>query len=122
MRPIIKKLAVGAVAYAGLWAVTWFYAPVALKRQLYTEAQVDWQRYHAEQEKSRERYPGAHDTMAFSAGPRIDVSLLSCPAPFVIRAECGQAIGGLNGYGTIGWYLLTPWRVYGLSVQHTWVS
>lgn len=122
MRPVIKKLALVGAVYGALWAATWIFAPVALKRQLDAEAQSDWQRYHAEQEKKAERYPGSREKMAFSNGPHVKVDLLVCPAPFVIMAKCSRMIGGLNGYGTIGWYVFTPWRVYGLWVEQTWVS
>jgi hypothetical protein len=86
------------------------------------EAAADWQRQRADQLKTRERYPGSNEMMAFSKGPRVDIALLSCPAPFVINAECRRIVGGMNGYGTIGCYLCTPWRVYVISEAHTWLS
>lgn len=60
--------------------------------------------------------------MALDNGPIVDVNLLLCPAPFVIKAECGRTIGGLNGYGTIGWYFFAPWHVYAISLSQTWIS
>jgi hypothetical protein len=121
-RSLPKKALIAVTVYLALWAATWLSAPRLLKRQLLKEVTADWQRYRADQEKKEEHYPHSNEPMAFAKGPQVDVELLSCPAPFLIEAKCGRIVGGLNGYGTVGRYLVTPWRVYILSEVHTWVS
>ena len=117
-----RKLTIGIVTYATLWLATWLYTPVALERQLYNEAYAVWQHFHAEQKREIRNDPHHVNKMAFEKGPVVDVDPLICPAPFLIKIECGRAIGGLNGSGNISWYLLTPWHVYELSYVETWVS
>ena len=58
----------------------------------------------------------------YESGPVARVDLLACPAPLFIRVSCGRSIGGDNGYGWIGWYFVTPWRIYQISATYTWVS
>ena len=116
MRPITKNLIIVAGVYLALWSVTRLSATWVLERQLQEEARVVWEHYHG--------YSSVKEggLMAFAGGPHVEVELLSCPAPFVFRAECETTIGPLNGSGTIGLYILTPWRAYVISENITWIS
>lgn len=90
-----------------------------------SEANPEWQRFHEEQELLKMRHPEiarAPGTMAFDAGPVVEVKLLICPVPFFFRAETKRIIGGLNGAGAEGWFFYSPWRVYDIAVSGTWVS
>lgn len=123
MHPIAKKLIVIAIVYVGLWVGTWLYAPVALQRQIYSEAEPDWRDYRSQrEERIKGGYPRMPDLPIYEHGPVATVELLVCPAPFVIKTDCGRSIGGLNGHGWVGWYLFTPWRVYQVTGNSTWVS
>lgn len=125
MRPITKKALIMAGVYLGLWALTWSYAPRALQRQIYDEAVPDWREYRRQREERKMAGTGAPvrpDLPVYEHGPVARVELLLCPVPFIIKTDCGRSIGGLNGYGWIGWYLVTPWRIYQVSATYTWVS
>jgi hypothetical protein len=122
MRPIAKKLFVVAGVYFGLWGLTWSYAPKALERQIYDEAVPDWREYRRQRDERSKNRPSRPDLPVYEHGPVSRVELLVCPAPFVIKADCGRSIGGLNGNGWVGWYFATPWRIYQVAATHTWVS
>lgn len=122
MRPLAKKVLIGAVAYLSLWGLTWWYAPSALQRQIYDEAVPDWREYRRQGEEGIKDRPSRPDLPVYEHGPVARVELLVCPAPFIIKTDCGRSIGGLNGYGWIGWYLVTPWRIYQIADSPTWVS
>ena len=122
MRPFTKKLVIAAIVYVGLWAGTWLYAPVALQHQIYKEAIPAWSESRRQREVVRKDIPQMRELPVYERGPVARVELLLCPAPFVIKTDCGRSIGGLNGHGWIGWYLFTPWRVYELPGTSTWES
>lgn len=111
-----KRLLVAAGVYLALWGATWVAGPRRLERQLQAEAQRDWERYRGDPKAPR------YGSMAHPDGPGVTVTLLACPAPFIFKAECGRVIGPLNGYGTFGYYFLTPWRVYMLVEKADWVA
>lgn len=126
LRRSLKWLAAFALLYGVLWGATALGGAWWLERQLRAELVVEWQRVRAEAMKEKELYPGHREyvmqTMAFASGPVVRIKAFSCPAPFVVDAQCGRVIGGLNGYGTIGRYVLTPWRVYVIYESGTWIS
>jgi hypothetical protein len=125
MRPIAKKAMVVAGVYLGLWGLTWWYAPSALQRQIYKEAVPDWREYRGQREERRKSASGAPvlpDLPIYEHGPVAHVDLLACPAAFVIKVDCARHIGGLNGYMWLGWYFVTPWRIYQISGEVYGVS
>jgi hypothetical protein len=126
MSKLKKALLVLGAVYLALWAATRFVVPSALERQMLREAKAEWKMFRDQQEERKKEHPEwarfLRDDMASPNGPGVEVVLLSCPAPFLIRASTSRVIGGLNGGGTEGWYLFTPWRVYGIAVTGTWVS
>ncbi|MES2694763.1 MAG: hypothetical protein V4773_14925 [Verrucomicrobiota bacterium] len=122
-RRIVDRLLIAAVVYLGLWAGTWLYAPGALRRQIYKEAEPAWRAERRRLEDERKRgNRRTRDLPIYEHGPVARVQLMVCPAPFVIQAECGRSIAGLNGHGWIGWYFVTPWRVYLFAKTPTWIS
>lgn len=117
LRPRAKKrLLVAAGLYAALWGATYLAGPRLLERQLLAEARRDWERYRGDPKAPR------YGSMAHRNGPSVSVTLLACPAPFIIKAECGRVIGPLNGYGTVAYYFLTPWQAYALVEKADWVA
>jgi hypothetical protein len=110
------------ICYIGLCIATNFIGKAVLKQQLLKGSLAQWKDSLPAQEAASERSPGQPETMAFKSGPKIRVELSLCFIPLIFGAECSRVIGGLNGYGTVGIYLLTPWRVYVLSETQTWVS
>ena len=123
MRSLTKKTLVGIVVYAGLWALTWWYGPGALRHQIYAEALPEWQQQHRPRmPQSKTGLPSTHDLPAYAHGPVASAELLACPAPFVIKVDCGRGIDGSNGYGWIGWYIVTPWHLYEINERGTWES
>lgn len=122
MKRFTKVAGISGACYFALWLATALTARPALERQLRDEVMAQWKASLPAQAAASIRYPGQTESMAFKEGPSARVNLLSCLAPLVFRAECSRMIGGLNGYGTVGVYLLTPWRVYLLSETQTWIS
>jgi len=122
MKNIIRWLIITAAVYCALWGATAVWGGRILERQLSVDLQKEWRSSRDEAEAKREMVPGSRDRIAYPHGPRLKVQALSCPAPFVIDAEVERTIGGLNGRGAVGRYLVTPWRTYILSEHRTWVS
>lgn len=114
----------GAVCgYLALWAITWMYGPAALHRQLYIEAYPDWQRSESRYKKAVQEHQWVLPHLpVYDHGPYIKVEKVFCPAPLFFRAECVQAVGGLEGHNWTAWYLVTPWHLYGFAIIHGWVS
>jgi len=110
--------------YAALWDATGYFGPLALKKQIFRDAKVEWEQCYREQEIRNKESPDLKnfDSMAFKSGPSVKVSLRRCFTPFYFEAETSRVIGGLNGAGAVGRYLVMPWRVYVLSEVGTWVS
>ena len=119
---IAKWLLVGVVLYGALWGLTVAFGGRRLERQLAADLREVWRMWRDKAETRDAPWPGAKDRMAFAGGPSLKVRLISCPAPFICLAEVDRTIGGLNGRGAVGKYLLTPWRTYILSEHGTWVS
>jgi len=119
---IAKWLIVSFAIYGVLWGLTAAFGGRLLERHLDAELRKEWREWRDKAETEREPWPGAKNRMAFTGGPWLKIRVISCPAPFVCVAVVDRTIGGLNGRGTIGKYLVTPWRTYILSEDRTWVS
>lgn len=135
MRRIFKVVVGVALAYVSLWAIMWFAAPYAIRRQLMREAKESWSAARISAERSAQRRAKEcpddlppeiakwlAESGAFSSGPSVDVRLISCPVPFFARAECGRYIGGLNGYGSYDDYVVVFWAAFRIHSHRTWVS
>jgi hypothetical protein len=118
----LKWLSV-CVAYAALWALTLHFGPAVLRRQTEQEARAEWEHSRASEVALKQKSPDATlERITFANGPRTDVRLRFSPAPLVIVAESAKGIGPMHGYGTVGWYFVTPWRAYKVHVQFTWMT
>ena len=93
-----------------------------MERQVRGELLTEWKKWRTKAESREEMFPGARDREAFPDGPVLEVRVYSCPAPFVVEAEIDRTIGGLNGRGSVGRYLITPWHAYTIFELRTWVS
>ena len=135
MRRLLKIVLFAGLAYLGFWALTWWAAPHAIRRELMREATKTWEasrarglasarEFHAKWPKEfpAEMVDRIAEGAAFESGPSVDVRLISCPFPFWVRAECGRRIGGLNGYGSYDEYIVVGWRAFAVSSYQTWVS
>lgn len=121
---LLKRALAAILAYSALWAGTRAYGPFLLHWQLHREALVTWRHFRGKalDDPSHGRDRLGRNSLAYENGPHVEVHVLSCPTPFLLRMETGQFIGGLNGCGAIGWYLVTPWRVYLIDGCGTWVA
>ena len=119
---IAKSLVAVVVLYGALWALTVAFGGRLLERHLAADLKKEWREWRDKAETEREPWPGANDRMAFAGGPGLKVRVISCPAPFICFAEVDRTIGGLNGRGAVGKYLVTPWHTYILYEHGTWVS
>jgi hypothetical protein len=123
MKRALLRSAVAVVAvYCTAWAATAIFGRTLLEHYLWQDLQTEWRASRADAEREKERFPGQRDRIAFPDGPSLQVKACSCRGALVVYAEIDRTIGGLNGRGTIGRYLVTPWRVYILSERRTWVS
>ena len=89
------------------------------------EAYPRWQELHAAQAKTvleNGVLAALPHLPAYDKGPVAEVNLLACLRPFVFKAECVQAVGGLEGHEWTGWYLTNPWRTYGFWGEPNWIS
>jgi hypothetical protein len=119
---VAKWLVAVVVLYSALWGLTVAFGERLLERHLDADLKKEWREWRDKAETEREPWPGAKDRLAFAGGPNLKVRVISCPAPFICIAEVDRTIGGLNGRGAVGKYLITPWRTYTLSEDDTWVS
>lgn len=119
---IARRLVAFVALYSALWGLTFAFGGHLLERQLDADLKKEWREWRDKAEKEREPWPGAKDRMAFAGGPSLKVRVISCPAPLICIAEVDRTIGGLNGRGVVGKYLVTPWHTYILSEHGTWVS
>ena len=108
--------------YGFFWGLTAAYGGWLLEKQLTADLKKEWREWRDKAEAKRELWPGAKDRTAFAGGPSLKVRVITCPAPFICVAEVDGTIGGLNGRGAVGKYLVTPWRTYILHEQDTWIS
>lgn len=122
MRSILKKVLLGVGLYLLLWVATLWYAPDALYRQIYADTVSEWRAHRQKVEQWKRDGRGYSDRPGWEKGPVVEVELCKCPAPFFIKASCGSSVGSLYGGGWESWYLVTPWRLYQLTRQGTWVS
>ncbi len=123
MKKRIAKWLVAIVAlYGALWGLTVAFGGQLLERHLDADLKKEWRECRDKADAEKEYFPGSKDRTAFAGGPSLRVRVISCPAPFVCIAEVDRAIGGLNGGGAVGKYLVTPWRAYILYEHRTWVS
>ena len=129
MKRSVKVLLVtGIVSYCALWGITAICATPTLESQMLRDAEKEWQYWRRREGKDLAEMKRAHPefrlsrVMANDGGPWIKVKLLRCPAPFFFIAETSKVIGGLNGTGSVGLYLYSPWHIYFLFVHGTWVS
>ena len=99
MKPRAKKCLVLVAVYSAVWIATWIGGPRLLKRQLYVSG----------------------DGTAYEPGSQVSVRLEICPLPLIMKVKC-TPVGGLDGYGTAGWYFTAPWKVYGIGKQLKWIS
>jgi hypothetical protein len=121
-RVAISIIAVPVVTAAVLWLGTFCFGRAMLERGLHRELQDEWQSCRAETVARSEHFPGEHDRDVYPDGPMLKVRSVSCVWPLVVDAELDRAIGGLNGRGTVGRYVVTPWRVYIIRERRTWIS
>lgn len=119
---IARWLLAVVVLYGALWGLTVVYGDRLLEHHLAADLQKEWRKWRDKAEGKDERWPGARDRIAFARGPTLKVRVISCPAPFICIAEVDRTIGGLNGHGSVGKYLLTPWHIYILYEHATWIS
>jgi hypothetical protein len=122
MKRIAKWLVTVVVLYGVLWGLTVAFGGGLLERHLAANLKKEWRECRDEAESKDGRFPAAKDRIAFAGGPILKVRVISYPAPFICIAEVDRTIGGLNGRGAVGKYLLTPWRIYILREHGTWVS
>jgi hypothetical protein len=119
---IAKWLTAIVMLYCALWGLTAAFGGRVLERHLDADLKKEWREWRDKAEIRDERWPQARDSMALARGPSLKVRMISCPAPFICIAEVDRTVGGLNGRGAVGKYLVTPWRTYILSEHGTWIS
>ena len=121
-RRVVISLGALVALYCVLWVGTFLSGRAVLEREMRAELKAEWRRCRVEAEGMKEHFPGERDRIAFPDGPTLKIKVFSCRGPLLVYAEVDRTVGGLNGRGTIGRYLITPWRVYVLWERRTWVS
>jgi hypothetical protein len=121
MKRIRKALVLVASAYMILWVATYFLGPLLLKRDMYRQSVRDISDGRKCLEKEGRTDADTLERYAWSRAPIVTVELLSCPAPFLIKANREQTIGTHNGIGLNGKYIVTPWRIYVIDEDIIWL-
>jgi hypothetical protein len=111
-----RRLLIALGGLAALWIVTGVDGPASMRRSLLTfmtkASQNEIKRIPENEDPSKVETIILH----IPGYPRAEVSLLSCPAPFIFHARWGGEIApSRNISGGTGWFFYTPWRSYQLD-------